>query len=115
MILVRVGLRTSQLNIQGGKVCGVEIHFGIRSILLLLSYIRYGTGEGAEMLCRALKKSQEKTPLSLVGMDSNGQSPLWGPEEVELEKVGELIGDVLGEGRSICDKPSRLPTHLCWG
>ena len=47
------------------------------------------------MLSRALKKSQEITLLRLVGMDSNGHSPLWGPEEVELDKVGELIEDVL--------------------
>ena len=31
-------------------------------------------------------------------MDSNGHSPLWGPEEVELDKVGELVEDALGEG-----------------
>ena len=31
-------------------------------------------------------------------MNSNGHSPLWGLEEVELNKVGELVKPVLGEG-----------------
>ena len=53
--------------------------------------------------------SQELTPFRLVGLDSNGHSPLWGPDEVELDKIGELTEDVLGEGDLIvvnhCDSP----------
>ena len=78
MILVHIGLRTSQLEIQGGRVCGIEIHLEIRSILLFSSYIQYGTGEGTEMLSGVFKKSQEITPLRLVGLDGNEHSPLWG-------------------------------------
>ena len=98
MIMVRMGLEASQVDIQGDRVCGAEVKLKVGSILLFSAYIRYGNGEGADLLGRALTKSQELTPLRLVGMDSNGHSPLWGPEKVELDKVGELVEDVLGEG-----------------
>ena len=45
----------------------------------------------ADLLSRALAKSQEVTPRRLVGMDSSGQPPLWAPKEVELDKVGNLV------------------------
>lgn len=38
-----------------------------------------------------------------MDMDSNGHSPSWGPEEVELDRVGQLIEDVSRRGRSIGD------------
>ena len=113
MIMVRMGLEASQVDIQGDRVCGAEVKLKVGSILLFSAYIRYGNGEGADLLGRALTKSQELTPLRLVGMDSNGHSPLWGPEKVELDTVGELVEDVLGEGDLLvvnhCDPP---PTFL---
>ena len=67
------------------------------------------------MLGRALTQSQELTPLRLVGMDSNGHSPLWGPEKVELDKVGELVEDVLGEGDLLVVNHRDSPPTLSWG
>ena len=65
------------------------------------------------MLGKRLTKSQEITPPRLVDMDTNGHSPLWELEEVELDKVGKLVKDVFGEGDllvvNICD------SHFSWG
>ena len=51
-----------------------------------------------DQLAKVLTLSQELTPFRLVGLDSNGHLPLWGLDEVELDKIGELTEDVLGEG-----------------
>ena len=51
-----------------------------------------------DQLAKVLALSQELTPFCLVGLDSNGHSPLWGLDEVNLDKIWELTKDVLGEG-----------------
>ena len=59
MIMVRTGLEASQVDVQGNRVCGAEVKLKVGSILLFSAYIRYGNGEGADLLGRALTKSQE--------------------------------------------------------
>ena len=98
MIMVRKNLKACQYNVPGDRVCGIEVHIGVESALFFSAYFRHGTGEGMDQLAKVLTLSQELTPFRLVGLDSNGHSPLWGPDEVELDKIGELTEDVLGEG-----------------
>ena len=46
LIMVRMGLEASQVDIQGDRVCGAEVKLKVGSILLFSAYIRYGNGEG---------------------------------------------------------------------
>ena len=78
-------------------MCRAEVKLEFRFILLFSSFIWYRAGEGADLLGRTLTKSPGMTPLRLVGMDSNGHSPLWGLKEVEFDRVGGLVEDVLWE------------------
>ena len=63
------------INVSCAMVWRDEVKLKVGSILLFSVYIRYGNEEGPDLLGRALTKSQEITPLRLVGMDNNGHSP----------------------------------------
>lgn len=98
MIMVRVGLETSQADIQDDSVFGVEVKFEVGSMLLCSSYIWYGTRQRADLIGRALTKFHETTLLRIVVWILMEISHLWGPKEVELDKVGKFVERVLGDG-----------------
>ena len=98
MTTMCMDLKTSQVDVHGDRMCGANVKLEVEPILLFSFYIWYWTREGVDFLCRALTKSQGITPLRLVGMDKNGHSLIWELVEVELEKVGETVEDVLDEG-----------------
>ena len=94
-IMVRVGLRAVQMFFVGHRVVGSVVGEGPGAIGFISAYIRPVRGDGVDQLSRALAQAGH---LHLcVGMDANGHSPLWGPETVALDSVGEMVEGVLGE------------------
>ena len=53
----------------------------------------------------------------LVGMDSNGHSPLWGPKSVKQDQLGRRVEDALAEGNMLVLNHSDSPPtfHGDWG
>ena len=48
-----------------------------------------------------------------VGLDSNGHSPLWGPEGSKVDKIGEMVEGVLCEGGLLVLNSQDSPPTFC--
>ena len=51
----------------------------------------------------------------LVGMDSNGHSPLWGPKSVKQDQLGRRVEDALAEGNMLVLNHSDSPPSMVIG
>ena len=109
-IMVRSDLSTSAVDVHGSRLCGIVLRSNIGNIWLFSSYIRSVTGEGLDHLTRGLDMAMANSRFRLVGMDSNGHSPLWGPSFVKLDKVGGWVEEALAGGDLFilnhCDAPA---------
>ena len=74
-------------------------------------------GEGLDQLSHGLDRAIERTRHRLVGMDSNGHSPLWGPKFVKQDQLGRRVEDALAEGNMLVLNHSDSPPtfHGDWG
>ena len=86
-------------------------------LIVISAYIRHTTGDGADQLSRALTRASEMSSFIFVGLDSNGHSPLWGPEGSKVDKIGEMVEGVLCEGGLLVlnSQDSRLHFVAIWG
>ena len=97
-ILIKNSLSFTPCNFGGARVCGITVPFRGQQLVLISAYIRHSTAEGADDLGRALNSAREMSPLVYAGLDGNGHSPQWGPENTRLDVVGEIVEGVLSEG-----------------
>ena len=97
-VLVHSHLCTTFLDFWGDRLCGVVIQTNIGELGVFSSYIRPMTGEGLDQLSQGLDMAIGRTWHRLVGMDSNGHSPLWGPKSVKQDQLGRRVEDALAEG-----------------
>ena len=89
--MVRVGLQAVQMSIVGNRVVGSVVGEGPDAIGFISAYIRPVRGDGVDQLSRALAQACHSSAHVCVGLDANGHSPLWGPETVVLDSVGEMV------------------------
>lgn len=75
IIMVRMDLRASQFDIQGDRACGFEVESEVGRILLISSYIRYGTREERNLFVGIDEFPRGKTAW-LAGLNSKGHLPL---------------------------------------
>ena len=81
--------------------------------MALSAYIRHSTGEGLDDLDRAIRWAKGTSPRVLVGMNGNGHSPWWGPQNTVTNPVGEMIEDmVLDLDLEIVNLPNSPPTFV---
>ena len=101
----------------GDRMCGVFIQTNIGELGVFSSYIRPTTGEGLDQLSHGLDRAIGRTRHRLVGMDSNGHSPLWGPKFVKQDQLGRRVEDALAEGNMLVLNHSDSPPtfHGDWG
>ena len=116
-ILVHSHLCTSSMEFLGDRMCGVFIQTNIGELGVFSCYIRPTTGEGLDQLSHGLDRAIERTRHRLVGMDSNGHSPLWGPKFVKQDQLGRRVEDALAEGNMLVLNHSDSPPtfHGDWG
>ena len=97
-ILIKKGIKF-RLDGEGeGRVLWTSLFFRGLKLIVISAYLHYECGEGAEELTRAIARASEISDFVLLGMDSNGHSPLWGPRGTVVDRVGRLVEGVLSEG-----------------
>ena len=94
-IMVHVSLSSRSVDLEGDRVCGVVVPTKLGNFWVFLAYIRYLTGVGLDQLSYGLELAASSLRLQFVGMDSNGHSPLWGPNLVQLDRVGLMVEETL--------------------
>ena len=116
-ILVKNSLSFSPCGFEGARVCGATVQFRGEPLVLVSAYIRHTTAEGATDLSSALNRARTFSPFVYVGLDSNGHSPLWGPADTRLDRVGEIVEGVLCEGSVwvVNSQDSRPHIVVTWG
>ena len=81
--------------------------------MFISAYIRHTSGEGVNQLSNAIAKASAMSPFVFVGMDSNGHSPLWGPEGTKLDRIGESVEEALCEGGLLVLNSQDSPPTFC--
>ena len=86
-IMVHVSLSSHLVDLEGDRVCGAVVTTQVGNLWVFSAYIRYLMGVGLDQLSCGLELAALASRLRFVGMDSNGHSPLWGPNTVQLDRV----------------------------
>ena len=94
-IMVHVSLSSRLVDLEGDTVSGVVVPTKLGNLWVFLAYIRYLTGVGLDQLSYRLELAASSSRLRFVGMDSNGHSPLWGPNTMQLDRVGWMVEETL--------------------
>ena len=81
-IMVHVSLSSRFVDLEGDRVCGVVVTTQVGNLWVFSAYVHYLTGVGLDQLSCGLELAASASRLRFVGMDSNGHSPLWGPNTV---------------------------------
>ena len=107
-ILIRRGIKFRLEGWGSERVMWTTLFFWGLKLAVVCAYIRHTSGEGVHELSRAVARASEVTQFVLLGADSNGHSPSWGPRN-NLDAVGRLVEDVLSEGHLLVLNSSDLP------
>ena len=113
VIMYRATLGCTSCDFLGLRVCGIQMLFRASSLVIISAYICHTSGEGVNQLSNTLAKASTMTAFVFVGMDSNGHSPLWGPEGTKLDRIGESVEEVLCEGGSLVLNNQGSPPIFC--
>lgn len=112
-VLVARGLAASNLGVSSPRVTGVLLKWGSRRVGLLSAYIQSSTARGLQDLQQATSAALAISPWLLIGMDSNGHSPSWGPGNVRCNHVGHQIEDfTIRHKLQILNDPDSPPTFV---
>ena len=98
LIMYRTTLGCTSCDFLGSWVCSIQMPFRGSSLVLISAYIRHTSGKGVNQLSNAIAQASPMSPFVFVGMESNGHSPLWGPEGTKLNRIGESLEEALCEG-----------------
>ena len=82
-------------------------------LIVISAYIRHTTGDGVDQLPRALTRASDLSSFIFVGLDSNGHSPLWGPVGSKVDKIGEMVEEVLCGGGLLVLNSRDSPPLFC--
>ena len=111
-IMVHVSLSSRLVDLEGDRVCGVVVTTKLGNFWVFSAYIRYLTGVGLDQLSCGLELAASASRLRFVGMDSNGHSPLWGPNTVQLDRVGRMVEETLSASNMfVVNDPAAPPSY----
>ncbi|CAD7700797.1 unnamed protein product, partial [Ostreobium quekettii] len=96
-ILIRDSLWFRSVRPFGPRVAAAELMGPSGSTVVISAYIRHTSGEGLDDLRRAVVWAQGHSPRLVIGMDANGHSPLWGPEDIPSNAVGRALEELIME------------------
>ncbi|CAD7700019.1 unnamed protein product [Ostreobium quekettii] len=94
-ILLRDSMRFKTVQPFGPRIAAAELLGPSGSTVIVSAYIRHTWGEGLEELRRAVVWAQSRSPRMVLGMDANGHSPFWGPEDVRTNAVGQAVEELI--------------------
>ena len=111
-IMVHVSLSSRLVDLEGDRVCGVVTTTQLGNFWVFSAYICYLTGVGLDQLSCGLELAASASRLHFVGMDSNGHSPLWGPNTVQLDRVGRMVEETLSASNMfVVNDPAAPPSY----
>ena len=111
-IMVHVSLSLRLVDLEGDRVCGAMVTTQLGNLWVFSAYIRYLTGVGLDQLSCGLELAALSSRLRFVDMDSNGHSPLWGPNIVQLDRVGRMVEVTLSASDMfILNDPGAPPSY----
>ena len=87
-------------------MCAILISTTRRPLALVSAYIHYSDGRGLDALASLATIARCSTPLLLVGADTNGHSPWWGPPDTQTNTVGAQVEEFILN--------SHLEVANCW-
>ena len=79
-ILIKKGIRFRLDGAGESRVIWTSLFFRGLKLIVISAYLHHTDGEGSEELTRAIARASELSEFVLLGIDSNGHSPLWGPK-----------------------------------
>ena len=110
-IMIRESIACREIRPFGSRVVGLEVPSPHGVLRLFSAYVQHTTGVGTQELELALRWALSKGGQVIVGMDSNGHSPLWGPPLTTPNPVGETLEHLfLGLGLDVANDPTSPPT-----
>ncbi|CAD7699049.1 unnamed protein product, partial [Ostreobium quekettii] len=96
-ILIRDSLRFRSVRPFGPRIAAAELMGPSGSTVVISAYIRHTSGEGLDDLRRAVAWAKGRSPRLVIGMDANGHSPFWGPEDIPSNAVGRALEELILE------------------
>ena len=96
-IAIKNTINFCPLELGCARVVGLAIRNSGFECAFLSAYLRHSTGEGHLELSQALGIARERAHGIILCADCNGHSPLWGPESIPLNAVGEIVENILLE------------------
>ena len=112
-VLVRDTLQHRSARPFGPRVAAIELTGLQGSTVVISAYIRHTSGEGLEDLRRAVCWALGRSPRLVIGMDANGHSPLWGPEDIPSNAVGRTLEEmILDFNLDVANNPDAPPTFV---
>ena len=82
-LAIRDSVQFRQLRPFGSRVALLEIATIDGPLIFISAYIQHTSGEGLDALVAACRWAKGRCPRVILGLDSNGHSPLWGPPSVQ--------------------------------
>ena len=121
-ILVRSTLRARAIPFSHPRVCGIFVSTARCPLAFLSGYVHHTDGSGLDALASLVTIARRSTPLILVGADTNGHSPWWGPPNTLTNNVGAQVEEfILSSRLGVANRwPSpptfrgAIPTHVSW-
>ena len=112
MVHVSLSLSLRLVDLEGDRVCGVVVTTQLGNFWVFSAYIRYLAAIGLDQLSCGLELAASSSRLRFVGMDSNGHSPLWGPNSVQLDRVDRMVEEtLLASNMFILNDPAAPPSY----
>lgn len=95
-MLVSPRLRVQNLHSPLGRFTAISIRLESQALLLGSGYFRHSDGLGIHLIQNWLL-SHHLDKKWILGIDCNGQSPLWGPPSLHTNKVGLMVEQFITE------------------
>lgn len=112
-ILIANNLKHHPIDSTSGRWIGACIHNNRDSMVVISSYVHHSTALGLLDLGNALESLVRKYDNILIGMDSNGKHPNWGPPQTRPNSIGVNVSEVLFlHGLAPVNKWPCPPTHV---
>ena len=111
-IIVHGSICSQAINTVGDRMCGIIVSTSVGKLWVFSSYIQHCTGLGLDQLSTELEIAASSSRFRFIGMDSNGHSPLWGPNTVRLDRVGLMVEETLtSTDMLVLNDPAAPPSY----
>ena len=94
-------------------MCGVVVTMQVGNLWVFSAYIRYLTGVGLDQLSCGFRTCRFSIAPSFCGHGlPMGIRPLWGPNSVQLDRVGRMVEETLSASNMfVVNDPAAPPSY----